>query len=137
LFAKAREVVLKADHSLFREGEEGNGCYCLEVRSNLRIALGFTPRKRAGIVGADGLYDRSLPSITITAGLKTLPSFKRYWLGKQDSGHTATSNKVPLFDKEGTQLHWDDSNPKMPTKRCHMTVLSRAEPISKSDITNG
>jgi CRP-like cAMP-binding protein len=30
LFSKARKVMLKPDHALFREGEEGNGCYYVQ-----------------------------------------------------------------------------------------------------------
>ena len=74
LFSKAREVVLKADHSLFMEGDEGNGCYRVEEgllkasvrapKGNERILAIFGP---GALIGELAMIDGGARSASVTA----------------------------------------------------------------------
>ncbi|HEX6825872.1 MAG TPA: cyclic nucleotide-binding domain-containing protein, partial [Nitrospiraceae bacterium] len=74
LFSKARLVVLKAEHTLFMVGEEGNGCYRLEegllkasVRApngNERILAIFGP---GAVIGELAMIDGGARSASVTA----------------------------------------------------------------------
>jgi CRP-like cAMP-binding protein len=74
LFAKAREVVLKADHSLFREGEEGNGCYRLEeglLKASVRAPNGneriLAIFGAGAVIGELAMIDGGPRSASVTA----------------------------------------------------------------------
>jgi CRP/FNR family transcriptional regulator, cyclic AMP receptor protein len=74
LFSKARDVVLKADHSLFMEGDEGNGCYRVEEgllkasvrapKGNERILAIFGP---GALIGELAMIDGGARSASVTA----------------------------------------------------------------------
>jgi CRP/FNR family transcriptional regulator, cyclic AMP receptor protein len=74
LFSKARDVVLKADHNLFMEGDEGDGCYRVEegllkasVRApngNERILAIFGP---GAVIGELAMIDGGARSASVTA----------------------------------------------------------------------
>ena len=74
LFSKAREVVLKADHALFVEGDEGNGCYRVEEgllkasvrapKGNERILAIFGP---GALIGELAMIDGGARSASVTA----------------------------------------------------------------------
>jgi CRP/FNR family cyclic AMP-dependent transcriptional regulator len=74
LFSKAREVALKADHSLFLQGDEGNGCYRVEEgllkasvrapKGNERILAIFGP---GAVIGELAILDGRVRSASVIA----------------------------------------------------------------------
>jgi CRP/FNR family transcriptional regulator, cyclic AMP receptor protein len=74
LFSKAREVVLKADHSLFTVGDRGDGCYRLEqglLKASVRAANGnerilaiFGP---GAVIGELAMIDGGARSASVAA----------------------------------------------------------------------
>jgi CRP/FNR family transcriptional regulator, cyclic AMP receptor protein len=74
LFSKAREIVLKADHSLFLQGDEGNGCYRVEEgllkasvrapKGNERILAIFGP---GAVIGELAIIDGRVRSASVIA----------------------------------------------------------------------
>jgi CRP/FNR family transcriptional regulator, cyclic AMP receptor protein len=74
LFSKARPVVLKADHNLFSEGAEANGCYRLEeglLKASVRAPNGserilavFGP---GAVIGELAMIDGGVRSASVTA----------------------------------------------------------------------
>jgi CRP/FNR family transcriptional regulator, cyclic AMP receptor protein len=74
LFSKARLVVLKAEHALFIEGDEGDGCYRVEAgllkasvkapNGNERILAIFGP---GAVIGELAMIDGGVRSASVTA----------------------------------------------------------------------
>jgi CRP-like cAMP-binding protein len=67
LFTKARLVMLKAEHALFIEGDEGDGCYRVEeglLKASERILAIFGP---GAVIGELAMIDGGVRSASVTA----------------------------------------------------------------------